>query len=112
MSLFYPTSSFFSPLPPHTFSHPTSTPYLLLLILLLLHRETLNKVHHALLHTDLQNELVPSVFGGYLPPIVYLEGRPSSYVGGAIGVDLEGLVCSSYRVNSSGKGMLIIVYNS
>ena len=96
---------------PHCHQTPP-THYLPLILIPLPPCVPLKKVHFALLCPDLRNEYVPSRFYGSLPPLVYLEGQPSSHVDGALGVTLEGLVCSPHRENYVSKGMMIIAYNS
>ena len=108
MSIFYPTPSLCSPLPPHTSHPPTpptplptnnnSSPP----------RVHLKKVYYSPLCPDLRNKCVPSGFDGSLPPLVYLEVQPSSYVDGVLVVELEGLVRSPHHENSVSKGMMII----
>ena len=112
MSIFYPTSSLCSPLSLHNVSHPPPTPYRLLILILLSPREPINKVHRALLQPKILNESVPSGFDGSLPPLVDLEVQPSSHVNGALGVNLEGILCSPHCENSVGEGVMIIAYNS
>ena len=73
--------------------HPLLPIFNLLLIILPPHIR-LKKVHHAILLPNLWNEYVLSGFVCYLPPLMYLEGHPSSHVDGALVVNLEGLVCS------------------
>ena len=93
MSIFYPISSFCSPLPTHTASLPlTPTLYILLLLIILPLHEPLKKVHHASLRSDLRNKSVPSGFEGSFVPLVYLEGDPSYLVDSVLDVKLKGLV--------------------
>ena len=89
------------PPPPHPLP-PTS--YLLLLLLILLRAYLLrNSFMRSAIPIFGTNTCLPGLTSPP-PSLVYLEVQPSSHVDGALGVALEGLVCSPHRENMLARG--------
>ena len=101
MSICYPTSSLCSPIPSHTATphpHPPLPPTYYYYYFFFF--PPVNLLIKSIMHYSVLTFRTNPCLSGFdrsLPPLVYIEGQPSSHVDGALDVDLEVLVCSPHH---------------